>query len=726
MARLIDIEMAHMSPIVGYLPVAAVVMLAGIGLFVLSRNHKAAVNRLFATGMLALACSDAAWFFFVQSSGAASLLLWQRTIVAVNIILLLIWYLFSVTFGSEGIWDGLRRQRHLAWGIGIVSLLLLCLVPSDLVIQGVQVRYDGAISFPLGLAGKLLMIASLAVSMVILSNLEMTFRHANRQTRWQIKFLVLGVFGILGFHIFWLSRTLLHSAILPDSFVAQAITHVAAGALLVFALVYHRLLDVDVFVSRYVVYRSLTLLLVGAYLLLLGIGREAIRLVGFEIGDWTSGALLVVGGLAAAALLLADGFQRRVKGFIDAHFYKNKYDYRKEWLSVTERLARAVTVDDVAPRIVEGIVETMWVEKAGIYLTDGSRTQLRLISGVRFAPSENVLRIDGDFIRYTTDHPEPIDVERARSTSRRMPAADVMDELWGRGLRIAAPLVVHNEFFGLLVVGPELSGQPFRLDDYDLCRTVAAQAATVIMNARTTEELAQGREIRAFAEMSSFIIHDIKNCAHMLSLVASNAEAHMHNPAFQHDAIRAIRQSVERMQRLLRQIAAVRQPTLKRQPVNMNDVIRNSLDGLAGALPGTIRIETLVEPVPSLPGDAEQLEGIIRNLTMNAIEAIETEGEIRIQTFQEGDEVVFRVSDNGRGMSDEFMSHSLFHPFRSTKGGLGIGLYQCKQIAEAHGGRLEIESAEGRGTTCVLRLPIDGKMGTSEMSQRVVLHGNTT
>ncbi len=724
MDRLIDIQIVRAIPAIGYLSLAAAIMLGAIGLFVFSRNHKAAVNRLFTAGMLALACSDATSFFFVQSSSASSLLLWQRTIVAANIILLPIWYFFSVTFGSESIREGLRRQGYLAWGIGIVSSLLLCLVPTDFVVQGVQVRYDGTIAFPLGWAGKLLMVASLALSMIILSNLEMTFRHANRQTRWQIKFLVLGIFGILGFHIFWLSRTVLHSTILPDSFVAQALTHVVAGAVIAFSLVRHRLLDVDVFVSRHVVYRSLTLLLVGGYLLLLGIGREAMRLVGFEIGDWTSASLLVVGGLAAAALLLADGFQRRVRGFIDTHFYKNKYDYRNEWLSVTERLARAVTVDEVAPRIIERLIETMWVEKAGIYLVGATRTQLRLISGVRFALSENVLCVDGDFIRYATDHPEPIDVEGARSTPREMPCADVMDELWCRGLRIAAPLVVHNEFLGLLVVGRELSGQPFRPDDYDLCCTVAAQAATVIMNARTSEELAHGREIRAFAEMSSFIIHDIKNCAHTLSLVASNAEAHMHNPAFRQDTIRAIRRSVEKMQHLLKQVSAVRHPTISRQQLNLNDVVQDCLSALTNGVPDIIRIETLLGPVPPLPGDAEQLEGVIRNLTLNAIDAIETQGEIRIQTFQDGDEVVLRVCDNGRGMSDEFMSHSLFRPFRSTKGGLGIGLYQCKQIAEAHGGWLEVESAEGRGTTCVLRLPIDGKGGRSEISEQVVLHGN--
>ena len=719
------IEIGNVTLLAGYLPLVAGAMLAGIGLFVLCRNHKAVVNLFFAAGMFALAGADAGWFFFAQSSGAFSLVLWQRIIVAANVVMLPLWYLFSVAFGSTGIWAGLRRQRYLAWAVGVVSLLFLCLVPTDAVIRGVQVRYDGLISFPLGWAGKVLMVASLALSMVILSNLEMTFRHATRQTRWNIKWLVLGVFGILGFHIFWLSRTLVHSSIFPDSFVAQAVTHIIIGSLLAFSLVRHRLLDVDVFVSRYVVYRSLTLLLVGAYLLLLGIGREAVRLLGFELGDWASSALLVVGGLALAALLLADGFQRRVKGLIDTHFYKNKYDYRKEWLSLTKRLTRAVTIDEVAPRIVESLIETMWVEKAGIYLLDGSKAHFQLTFGIGFEPNEQVLRMDRDFIRYAMEHAEPIDVEGARFSVSEENSTDLVDELRRRGIRIASPMVVRDEVLGLLVVGSELSGQPFRPDDYDLCRTVAAQASTVIMNARMIEELAHGREIRASAEMASFIIHDIKNCANMLSLVASNAEAHIHSPAFQRDAIRAIRQSVEKMQVLLRQISAVRQPVLRREPVSLNDLVRDSLHALAVAVPGTVRIETLVGLVSPLLGDAEQLEGVIRNLTMNAIEAIKGEGKVRIQTFQDGDEAVLVVSDNGCGMSAEFMSRSLFRPFRSTKGGLGIGLYQCKQVAEAHGGRLEVESTEGQGTTCVLRLPIDGKRELLEVSESVNVHGNT-
>jgi hypothetical protein len=607
-----------------------------------------------------------------------------------------------------------------------MSFFFLCLVPTEYVIQGILVRDNGSILFPLGWAGKAFMVASMALSMVILSNLERTYRRANRETRWKIEFLVLGLFGILGFQIFWFSRTLLNAAIVPHSFRAQGFVHVTAGALIIFSLVRYRLLNVDVFVSRYVVYRSLTLLLVGTYLFLLGIGREAVRLLGFQLGEWASAALLVVASIPLAYLLLSEGFQRRVKNFFDRHFYKQKYDYRHEWLSLTERLARAVTVQEVVPRIVEGLFETMWTTKAGILLLESDKTLLRLTYGIGFGPDEQVLHTDRTLLDYVSEHPEPIDVEKASSRPLGRTRAGVLDELRKRGVQIVAPMVARDEVLGFLVVGPEPSGQAFRPDDYDLCRTVAAEAATIIMNARMAEDLAHGREIRAFAEMSSFVIHDIKNCANTLSLVASNAEAHMGDPAFQKDAVRAIRRSVEKMQELLQRLSGIRQPILRREDVDLNELVEGSLHALKDVVPGTTRIETTLGLVPALFCDPEQLEGVIRNLTTNAIEAIDGNGEVRIETFQEGGEAVLVVSDNGCGMSTEFVRNSLFRPFRSTKGGLGIGLYQCKQVAEAHGGRLEIESAEGRGTTCVLRLSTDGKTELSETSDTTILQGQAT
>ena len=65
------------------------------------------------------------------------------------------------------------------------------------------------------------------------------------------------------------------------------------------------------------------------------------------------------------------------------------------------------------------------------------------------------------------------------------------------------------------------------------------------------------------------------------------------------------------------------------------------------------------------------------------------------------------ISDNGIGMSKEFIEKSLFQPFKTTKkGSFGIGLYQCKAVIEAHNGKIKVDSEEGKGTIFTVRLPV--------------------
>ncbi len=110
--------------------------------------------------------------------------------------------------------------------------------------------------------------------------------------------------------------------------------------------------------------------------------------------------------------------------------------------------------------------------------------------------------------------------------------------------------------------------------------------------------------------------------------------------------------------------------------------------------------------LPSVLVDGEQMEKVLGNLLLNAFEALEDGGLIKIKTEANEEKVILSVSDNGHGMSPEFVERSLFKPFRSTKKkGLGIGLYQCKTIIEAYGGKIEVESEEGKGTTFRMLLP---------------------
>jgi signal transduction histidine kinase len=95
------------------------------------------------------------------------------------------------------------------------------------------------------------------------------------------------------------------------------------------------------------------------------------------------------------------------------------------------------------------------------------------------------------------------------------------------------------------------------------------------------------------------------------------------------------------------------------------------------------------------------------NLIFNAREAVSREGRVVIQTSVFNQWAVLAVSDNGSGMTPEFMERSLFRAFQTTKkNGLGIGMFQSKMIVEAHKGRIEVESEPGKGSTFRVFLPL--------------------
>jgi signal transduction histidine kinase len=113
-----------------------------------------------------------------------------------------------------------------------------------------------------------------------------------------------------------------------------------------------------------------------------------------------------------------------------------------------------------------------------------------------------------------------------------------------------------------------------------------------------------------------------------------------------------------------------------------------------------------LQPLPKILVDSEQLRKVVINLLLNAREAVNGGGEIRVRTAQENGCVLISVADNGCGMSPEFMRRSLFRPFQTTKkSGLGIGMFHSKTIVEAHLGRVEVQSQLNKGTTFRVLLP---------------------
>ncbi len=135
-----------------------------------------------------------------------------------------------------------------------------------------------------------------------------------------------------------------------------------------------------------------------------------------------------------------------------------------------------------------------------------------------------------------------------------------------------------------------------------------------------------------------------------------------------------------------------------------------------------IELSEDIPPVlPEIEIDAERLRQVVINLLSNAIKFSDPGGSVKARVESRNGELLFQVSDKGIGMNKESISH-LFERFyraedKLARGGTGLGLYICRQIIEAHGGRIWAESEIGRGSTFSFTLPLNGKGGNGHAKE---------
>jgi signal transduction histidine kinase len=199
-----------------------------------------------------------------------------------------------------------------------------------------------------------------------------------------------------------------------------------------------------------------------------------------------------------------------------------------------------------------------------------------------------------------------------------------------------------------------------------------------------------------------------------LKLATSAALAEKTSPEEMRQALVAADRAATSMTRLVQQLLTLARADagelgLRPEPVDLRVVVAEALEGLTIGRP----VDSAFADRPVMVrGDAEHLGRVVANLVENAARHTPAEGTIRIETVRSGNEAVVAVRDTGEGISAEHLPH-LFERFyrvdaaRARRdGGSGLGLAICKNLVEAHGGRLEIESSPGVGTTARAVFPL--------------------
>jgi putative PEP-CTERM system histidine kinase len=541
-------------------------------------------------------------------------------------------------------------------------------------------------------------------------NLERTYRAAVGTMRWRIKFMVLGLGVIFVAEAYTTSQIMLFRAIDLSWPIVNSGALIVGGLLVMRSLFREGNFETDIFPSHSVLQNSLTVLVAGVYLLIVGALARLVAYLGGN-GSFTVRAVVVLVALVLLALILqSDRVRLRMRHFVSRHFQRPFYDYRTVWRKFTEATARRVERRELCVEIVKFISEIFQALSVTVWLIEEGQGKLSLTASTSLTEERaRDLELDAaetaQVVSVLSTQPEPIDldasVEKWAVALRRLQP----DDFHKGGNRICVPLNAGGELLGVMMLGDRVSGEPFSLQDLDLLKSIGDQIAANLLNIKFSQRLSQAKQLEAFQAMSAFFVHDLKNTASTLSLMLQNLPIHFNDPQFREDALRGISKTVTHINDLIKRLSLLRQE-ISIQPVetDFNAAVTEALK----CLDATPAVELIKEfqPLPKIRLDPAQFQNVVVNLALNAKDAINARGRIRVETAQQNGWAVLTIADSGCGMNPEFMQRSLFRPFQTTKKqGIGIGMFQCKMIVEAHHGKIEVQSELNKGTTFRILLP---------------------
>lgn len=278
---------------------------------------------------------------------------------------------------------------------------------------------------------------------------------------------------------------------------------------------------------------------------------------------------------------------------------------------------------------------------------------------------------------------------------------------------LSARSEMPNKLDGFHAGADDYITKPFHLDEL-MARVHAVLLRVERIRADSRDMFDQAmRDLNRLSTLgivAASIAHEVRNqlasvasSAELIRLTKDEAERERYSHlVFSH--VDRINQTVYSM------LNFARQKDIKREFQQIPDIVREALDITRPRLfEGNVEIAChFVESLPKVRVDRQQICQVLVNLIINASQAVSGRGYIEITAGSEGDYVAIRVSDNGRGISEATLS-TLFEPFKTTRqqsGGIGLGLYICREIMTAHNGHIEAQNRERAGTCFTLRVPM--------------------
>lgn len=431
---------------------------------------------------------------------------------------------------------------------------------------------------------------------------------------------------------------------------------------------------------------------------------------------------------AFVVLILFDPIRTQVQQWISQVFFHERFELEQTIHALRRTSAHILDIDELAESLMDGLRSSPRFTQGALYLLSADARYFQMVDHfgpkgpdrVEMAPARPLLdRISQTGSAVIENVERELEEQRLRGHDREAETAhDIAVTM--RALQSSVCVGLRgeaNHLYGFLTVRDDRVRDAFSREEVQLLVGLATQIAITVENSQLYQQMKERDRLAALGEMAAGLAHEIRNPLGAIKASAQFLSETDSKPEDGGEFLDIIVDEVDRLNRVVGSFLDYARPGhTDPEPIYVNSAVQLTLQFLRPECDSAdVALRVTMDPdLPKVRIDIEHLRQVLINLVQNAVQAMPDGGEIHVETrtqdgFRPGGEprrwVQISVRDTGPGIAPALLPN-LFVPFVTTKQqGTGLGLAISQRIVSEAGGRIDVRSREGYGTTFVVLLP---------------------
>jgi signal transduction histidine kinase len=487
-------------------------------------------------------------------------------------------------------------------------------------------------------------------------------------------------------------------------------------AIIAYAIVRHRLMDIELIIKKTIVFAGLFLVSFAVVAFFVFIGTAI-----FE--DVLNNRWMSLMPSVIVIVLIFRPVESFLRSTTDRFLFQKKYDYKDILKTFTGEVLTVLDLDDLGKLTVMKLVNIMKLDGASIILHDEKSGAYKYLVSEwpekaamgaipDLQPLHSLLSSSGYYLKGSGPGPE--------QPGKHTPAAiNMLAELRGELIII---LRYSGKALGFILLGKKKSDEEFYQDDLDILLPLAHTLSIAITNAmlfdklsETQAQAAQQEKMAVIGTLSAGINHEICNPLGIIRGQCEMFTLNMKDGLYKDktpselvvkalEIMNKVIKETDRATGITKKLSAFAKPA--KGSIEDDVELLKELEEVISLIEHDCHLNDIVivkdipKDLPCISADRKQTQEILFNIIKNAAQAVKTKGTIIISATHRRGRVLIDIEDTGPGIEKEYLDR-IFDPFFTTKApgeGTGLGLFIVKQIIEKNNGFISVESKKGKGT----------------------------